>query len=137
MASFVLDCSTALSWCFDDESDTRADAALDALEFEPALVPSIWPLEILNALLVAERAQRISVSESDAVLEMLIGLPIRIVGAGGAAWMREVRVLARDHGLSSYDASYLHLAKNEGIPLATLDGKLRQAAEKANVPLYE
>ncbi|MBW9066117.1 PIN domain-containing protein [Rhizobium herbae] len=36
--------------------------------------------------------------------------------------------LARKHQLSAYDAAYLALAITEGIPLATLDKKLQQAA---------
>jgi len=37
--------------------------------------------------------------------------------------------LARAHDLSSYDASYLDLAMKKGLPLATIDDKLRRAAK--------
>lgn len=41
--------------------------------------------------------------------------------------------LARVRGLSAYDASYLDLAMRYGIPLATLDPRLRTAAEAEGV----
>jgi predicted nucleic acid-binding protein len=44
--------------------------------------------------------------------------------------------LARSHGLSAYDAAYLELAMRRGLPLATLDAKLRSAAVAAGVSLY-
>jgi predicted nucleic acid-binding protein len=41
--------------------------------------------------------------------------------------------LAREHQLSVYSAVYLELARREGIPLATLDVRLQEAAIEANV----
>jgi predicted nucleic acid-binding protein len=43
--------------------------------------------------------------------------------------------LARRRRLSVYDASYLELARREGIPLATLDVALSNAASTEAVPL--
>ncbi len=42
---------------------------------------------------------------------------------------------ARAHGLRSYDASYLQLALRERVPLATLDSKMREAANAAGVKI--
>jgi hypothetical protein len=55
----VVDASTALAWCFPDETNEYADIVLIALEGKTMLVPSIWPLEIANAVLVGERAKRL------------------------------------------------------------------------------
>jgi predicted nucleic acid-binding protein len=41
--------------------------------------------------------------------------------------------LAMTHGLSAYDATYLHLAMITGDPLATLDRALITAAKKVGV----
>ena len=46
-------------------------------------------------------------------------------------------ILARRHGLTVYDAVYLELAQRENIPLATLDGKLANAARAEKVRLIE
>jgi len=45
--------------------------------------------------------------------------------------------LARKHGLSFYDALYLDLATSERAQLATLDSKLRTAAQAEGVTLYQ
>ncbi len=52
---FVIDNSVAMSWCFADEGNSYAEAVLESLEAGEALVPAIWPLEVGNVLLVAER----------------------------------------------------------------------------------
>lgn len=50
------------------------------------------------------------------------------------AWGATVRLAGR-HGLSVYDAAYLELAKRRGLPLATLDEPLREAARGEGVAL--
>jgi hypothetical protein len=50
----VLDASVTLSWCFEDETSEYAEALLTTLPDEQAIAPDIWPLEVANALLVAE-----------------------------------------------------------------------------------
>ena len=47
----------------------------------------------------------------------------------------EALPLARDTGLSVYDARYLELAARLGLPLATLDTALRRAARKVGVKI--
>jgi predicted nucleic acid-binding protein len=41
--------------------------------------------------------------------------------------------LARRYSLSAYDAAYLELALRKGLPLATLDAQLGEAAQQAGV----
>jgi len=70
----VVDASTALAWCFPDESNDYADAVLVVLEGKTILVPSIWSLEIANAVLVGERTKRLrqpDIQRSAALLESL------------------------------------------------------------------
>jgi predicted nucleic acid-binding protein len=50
------------------------------------------------------------------------------------AWSTTMR-LADRHKLTLYDAAYLELAQRMGLPLATLDEDLRQAAGLLGVPL--
>ncbi len=56
--SFVIDNSVVMSWCFRDEVTQYADTVLDRLQESTAFVPSIWPLEVVNVLLVAERYEK-------------------------------------------------------------------------------
>jgi predicted nucleic acid-binding protein len=51
--------------------------------------------------------------------------------------MKELLALARAYNLSSYDASYLYLAMRKGLPIATLDNKLIEAARSIEVPILE
>ena len=56
----------------------------------------------------------------------------RNTGAGDG---REIASLAFKHGLTTYDAAYLALALDEGLPLATLDKELAAAARAEKVPI--
>jgi predicted nucleic acid-binding protein len=131
--TFVFDASVTMSWCFEDEATDAADAALDRLGNDQAAVPAIWPLEVANVLLVAERRGRLSEAQASRFLELLAELPIEVDGS--ATDPARVISAGRRHELSSYDASYLILAERLGVPLATLDRRLADAAMRAGVPL--
>jgi predicted nucleic acid-binding protein len=131
--AFVLDCSVALAWVLPDESSAYADGLLDRLVAEGAVVPPVWPLELGNVLLTALRQRRIRQSELAPTIERLARLPIEVdIGATDHA-LAGVLVLAGQHGLTTYDASYLELAQRRNLPLATLDKKLRAACLAAKV----
>jgi len=131
---FVVDNSVVMSWCFKDETNNYADTVLDRLTESAAVVPSIWPLEVVNVLLVAERQKRLSESDSIRFLTLLSQLPI-VVEYEHSEMMKELLALARSNNLSSYDASYLDLAMRKGVPIATLDNKLIEAARRIDVPV--
>lgn len=61
-------------------------------------------------------------------------------GSGVCAWpvMRcdLVLALAREHGLTAYDATYLELALRVGAVLATFDGKLADAMRRAGGTVF-
>ncbi len=132
---FVVDTSTTMTWCFNDEMTAATDALLDQLRITGAIAPVVWPLEVANALLVAERRRRITENEATRLAQLLQSLPITIDEDGIARVLGAVLALAREHTLSSYDASYLELAMRQGLPLATQDTRLRAAATRAGVPL--
>ena len=134
---FVIDNSVVMTWCFENEKSIYADEVLNRLGKGCAIVPSVWPLEVTNVLLVAERNQRISESDSVRFLELLRCLPIVIEQEPPSRILGEVMALAREYRLSSYDASYLDLAMREGVPIATLDKKLSKAAARSKVPLFD
>ncbi len=137
MDKFVLDTSVAMAWCFEDETNPYADAVLDSLIDNAALAPSIWPLEVGNVLLVAERRNRISQPDSMRFLELLSSLPIKTESFSEQRMFEAVLSLAWKLGLSSYDASYLDLAIQTGLKLATLDQSLRKAADRCGVAIFQ
>ncbi len=62
-------------------------------------------------------------------------MPISIDGATSEnAWHATLR-LSDTFGLTPYDAAYLELAQRLRLPLATLDAKLKTAAEAAAVEI--
>lgn len=133
MSSFVLDASTTLAWCFEDEQTAPAATVLERLRDQEALVPPLWLLELANGLVVAERRERITRAESTRFLGLVGELPIRIEQTTTLDLASSIMALARDYGLSAYDAAYLELALRLGQPLATLDEHLRSAADRAGV----
>lgn len=58
--SWVVDCSVAMAWCFEDEADSRSDDLLDRLVTDPVVVPLHWPLEVTNVLRSAVRRGRLT-----------------------------------------------------------------------------
>lgn len=133
MAGVVLDSSIVLSWCLPDEGG--ADEFQHEVAGSGAIVPSHWPLEVANALLMAERRQRIDAGFRNAVLRDLAALPISLDGETSARAWNETLRLAEAHRLTAYDAAYLELAQRLSLPLATLDRELRVAADALGLPL--
>jgi predicted nucleic acid-binding protein len=134
--SFVIDNSVVMSWCFKDEASQYADAVLDRLLDSTAFVPSIWPLEVVNVLLVAERNNRLSEADSVRFVTLLSQLPIIVAHDRTEKLMKEILALARANRLSSYAACYLDLSMRNGFPIATLDAQLAKAAKKTDVPIF-
>ena len=130
---FVIDTSLAMAWCFEDEATAATDAVLGRLRDERVVVPAIWPLEVANVLLAAERRGRLSEAQASRFLELLAQLPIDVDDS--PTDMVAIVAAGRRHALSSYDASYLVLTERLGAALATLDKPLAKAALKAGVPL--
>jgi predicted nucleic acid-binding protein len=131
LSLFVLDASIVLTWCFPDENDSKAQYPLSLLRQTggQAIAPSFWPVEVLNALLMGERHQRITSNLIEVFLDDLRMLPVRL--DPGTSDTRKMESLAREHKLTAYDAAYLELAQRLSLPLATLDRALLKAAPAA------
>lgn len=134
--SVVVDASTALAWGFPDEGSDYADAVLVALEGKTILVPSIWSLEIANAILVGERKARLRQPEISRFTALLQGLSVVEDVQPIADHVGNVLPLARQYSLSGYDAAYLELSLRHDVPLATLDERLGNAARRAGVAIF-
>jgi predicted nucleic acid-binding protein len=134
--ALVLDGSVALAWCFSDEADAYADAIARRFPDISAVVPSIWHLEVTNAMLVGERRGRCDQTDTSRWTAFLSSLSIVVDEHNGTRVFNEVVALARAHKLSTYDAAYLELALRRDLPLATLDKPLKAAAATAGVQLF-
>lgn len=131
---FVLDASVALAWCFHDQATAASAALLERLASdETAEVPAIWALEVTNVLVMAEKRKRLDGAAIAEFVALLAILDIHADAAPAARAFGEILALARQEGLSSYDAAYLDLALRRGLPLASRDKALIQAARRAGV----
>jgi len=131
--AFVLDCSVTMAWVFPDEATEATNQLRDSLEESRAFVPSLWPVEVGNVLLVATRRNRIRVNDWREIRASLEALPIEIDPVTTSRVWGSSLELARTHQLSVYDAMYLELAMRLQLPLATLDRALHRAARTVGV----
>ena len=133
MTGFVLDCSIAVSWCFEDEARPDTDALLERLRYEGAIVPLLWHLDLGNVLIQSERRGRLTAAETAMRLELIAALPIVTDEQFSSSTLREILFLARADRLTTYDAAYLELSIRRGLPLATKDRALAVAARDRGV----
>lgn len=131
--SIVIDASAAACWIFKNEANAATDKLLSRVQEDGGLVPPLWHWEIANLLVIGVRRARLTEADATAQLGDLALLPIATdVEAPTRAW-RETFALANAHALTAYDAAYLELARRTGLPLATKDGDLRNAAQAVGV----
>ena len=131
--ALVLDASVAVAWCLPDESSDSATMILDLVRQSYALVPAIWPVELAHALRNAQLRGRANQADFSTFFELLDGLVIRIVPScqSDAATLLK---FAADVNLSVYDASYLRVAMESKLPIATFDKAILQTAKVRGVP---
>ena len=138
MSRFVLDASVVLAWCFPDENAAAAQRVAGMFrQGDTAVAPSFWPHEVLNALLAGEKRKRISKELVRSFLDDLAMLPIVLEQLPAGGVFGRIQRLSREHSLTAYDAAYLDLALDSGLPLATLDEDLVRASKKARVRLAQ
>lgn len=132
----IIDSSIVIANTLPDETNQYADQVLKMLAEDElqAYVPAIFYLECSNVLLMAERSKRIDRSQRLEYLDMIAQLPLDVDHvAANAESIVNISIIAENYSLTTYDASYLELAKRKNNPMATLDKKLQQAAEQLNL----
>lgn len=132
--NWVLDSSMALAWALPDETSKQADRFLSGVSEKNLLwVPALWWYEIANALVMAQRRKRLSEADRMRLMELYRILPIQTDTTLDADTILRLHPLAMQYNLSAYDAAYLELAQRKGFGLATLDKRLRLAAQQTGV----
>lgn len=103
----IPDASVALAWLLgrtDTHESTLARHLLEVAHGSLNLVPHIWPVEVANGMLRAERSQRVSESQRLSFSLLLNRLPIHPdpddARAGGVA------VFGQPHGVAEPTARY-------------------------------
>ena len=117
----VCDASVLAALIFGEPS---SDEALALIRSRRLLAPTLLRYEIAQAAVSkCIREPRDAPKVLKAFVESL-KVPVRLIAP---SWPTIVQ-MAREDGLSAYDASYLQLAHSLRVPLATLDKRLADAA---------
>lgn len=134
MNYLVLDASTAIGWMVDTPTPRIAQRALRLLQSGTiGVVPELWYYEVSNALITAERSGRVSMQTVSGHISDIERLAAFL--EVGPTTPSALLAAARQSGLTAYDAAYFELALRRNLPLATLDSKMRTAAQKAGINL--
>lgn len=135
MKEFVLDASFTLRWCFEDEATEATESLLTLLQNQEAMawVPGIWQHEVLNGLGKGITRGRVERLKAFLLWQEIRELPLRIEEIPIDLKLLE---LALANNLAVYDASYLSLAMEHHLTIATVDGKLQRAALKPDSTLF-
>jgi predicted nucleic acid-binding protein len=129
MDALVVDVSACMPWCCEDEATPASEELLRrAATRDPLHVPSLWPWEMMNAVAVAVRRQRIRPEQAVSFLGLLSSFNFHIAEGPEITDLPRLHVMAARYQLTAYDTAYLDLAKRLALRLATLDDDLRKAA---------
>ncbi|OGA95145.1 MAG: hypothetical protein A3G27_10395 [Betaproteobacteria bacterium RIFCSPLOWO2_12_FULL_66_14] len=131
--AFVLDASVALGWVVARQASAYSRRMRLRARREPYHAPALWRLEVVNALRSLERRRAISADAAATAADILERM--QPVVHEGAMPLADLLRLARKFDLSAYDASYLALALELGIPIACSDGPMKAVLGRAGVKL--
>ena len=122
-AKLVIDASTVLNFLMPDEdTPSYVDSIFAAIKENriEAYAPDLLPYEISNSLKSAIKSRRLSVIRARKIVKSFLNLGVVFEQVD----FLKTFVYAVKHDLSSYDASYLYLAKKHKAKLYSFDKKL-------------
>jgi predicted nucleic acid-binding protein len=118
---YVLDSSAALPWVLPEKDSAKAVRLRDDARngVHELLAPDIFPAEVFNALLKAERTQRINVGEAKP-LYASIAADVPALHSYLPLMPRAGEIASR-HRVALYDCLYIALAERESCEVITAD----------------
>ncbi|WP_197715158.1 type II toxin-antitoxin system VapC family toxin [Nocardioides baekrokdamisoli] len=126
----MVDASVALAWVIPDERTAATDGLLMTARSDGIVVPTMWTYEVANALTLSLRRGRLGRDSLDDAFAVLGALPTVAIPDPG---VERLARLAVQTGLTAYDAGYIWVAEREALPLATFDGRIRDAASARGI----
>ncbi|MFM9912316.1 MAG: type II toxin-antitoxin system VapC family toxin [Methylophilaceae bacterium] len=130
MVAFVVDNSVAIAWAYPKQATEYTERLLDIGSHGLLHTAFIWPAEFANATFTLVNRGLLGVDTAPEVLAMANDFGLIVDKPQSPESLYSV---AREFGLSAYDAAYLELAIRLNMPLATRDKDLKLAAEKLNL----
>ena len=133
---WVVDASAVAGLFLPDESSSYAEALLAS--GSRWIVSELWWFELANVLTVSFRRGRLHVDELERCVQLLSEFPLETARElSNSDGLRMVTASARANQLSGYDASYLVLARQRGLGIATIDEPLVKAATRLGVQVFK
>jgi predicted nucleic acid-binding protein len=145
-ALFVLDASVTSGWLIDSQQTPYKEAVLAALiqHQTMALVPALWHLEVANFIMLRIKRDLLPIDKAHLLAQYAEKLPVTTdeLSWNALAWRQNLKIsklfeLAAINQLTSYDGAYLALALRSGLPLATSDKALIEAAKRSGIQIFQ
>lgn len=127
----IVDANVAVAWFVRNQATAYTDRVRRQARSDRLHVPAVWPLEFANALWQLERRKLLSDRQVNTIIALVE--PLDIVVHQETPTPRRLLAIARDYGLTAYDASYLDLALTLRYPVACRDGALKDVLRTAGV----
>lgn len=120
---FVIDASFVLAFLLPDETTPEIEKYFDAYKERKTqfLSTALLPFEVLNGLKTTFLRKRNSPKKIEELAKKFFELNIQIEEVN----YQEALKTALSENLTFYDASYVSLAKDNKLPLLTLDKRLK------------
>lgn len=128
--NLVVDASVVAALYFPDERPPEILDVAEAMVRAETYAPTLFWYEIRATALKKERRKILAATAVDEALRQIRELAITLIDMSDDA---EIVGLARRHGLSFYDGSYLALALARRAKLFTFDKRLAAAASAEGV----
>lgn len=134
----VVDASAVLGWLVEDAAVAVLEQVLEG-ERGPRsarfIAPAHLAIDVSNALITGTRRGRWNVEQADEAMRLYVRWGIELEPALDGADLGRVMTIARDEGLTSYDAAYLELASRAGGSILSFDRALTDAATRRGIDL--
>ena len=131
VSAFVIDASMAASWFLPDEADEQTQVLAERAALVPPLAPSLFLHEMRSLFVMAERC--VAAARATIFSNKWMSSKSSLARTRAQATPGQLPRSPSNMALTSYDATYLSLAIERDIPLATLDRKLAAAAKGEGV----
>ncbi len=136
--NYVVDCSfTSALFLPDESSDIVRRFFLNIHKTDDVFTPFLWWYETNNVLNIALKRKRLNHSEIGTILHLLDHLKLEIDYSIGTDLSSEIVNLSQLYNLSSYDVSYIELAKRKNAHLMTFDNDIISSAKKIGIKVNQ
>lgn len=129
--ALVLDNSVLVAWFVPEQGDDYTRRIAGRARREDLVVPALWEVEFANVMAVLLRRRALPRHQVAAILVRALRLELQ--ADRHPVSPRTLFEITERYAISAYDAAYLELAGRRGLPLATRDASLADAARAAGV----